>query len=94
MSFNKFYRDVYLPRHPNGVCRWLHLLGIPASVIFVGFVIWFEEWWLLVLFPIPAYFFGWTGHLCVGNHPTFFTHPFLSFRGYWKMIAALVFGSR
>jgi hypothetical protein len=92
MTFDQFYRDLYLPRHPTGLCKILHLIGLPASMGYVGIVIWLRDWWLLLLLPVPAYLFGWLGHLWARNHPTFFTYPVWSFRGYWKMIAGMLLG--
>ena len=89
MTFAAFYRDDYLPRHADPACKWLHLLGVPAAATYGCAVAWFGQWWLLILLPVPAYLLGWLGHLVMGNHPTFFTHPLLSFLGYWKMVTAV-----
>jgi hypothetical protein len=92
MSFQEFYSQVYLPRHPEGTCRLLHLLGLPASVAFLCFVLWARRWWLLPAVPVPTYLVAWLGHVAAGNRPTFFEHPLWSFFGYWKMIADMVRG--
>jgi len=92
MTVEEFYTQVYLPRHPAGACRLLHLLGLPAAAAFLGVVLWVHLWWLLVMLPVPAYVLAWLGHLFAGNHPTFFAHPLLSFLGYWKMIADMTRG--
>jgi hypothetical protein len=92
MTFADFYRDLYLPRHAEPACRWLHLLGVPAAAVYAVFVAWLGWWWLLLLIPAPAYALGWLGHLLAHNHPTFFQYPLLPFLGYWKMLAGMVMG--
>jgi hypothetical protein len=93
MTFRQFYAQAYLPRHPAGACRLLHLLGVPAAAALAALVVWLRVWWLVVLVPMPAYVLGWLGHLLVRNVPTFFEHPVWSFVGYWKMIASIVLGN-
>jgi len=90
MTFDQFYRDLYWPRHENRVCRYLHLIGLPVTAFFVIFDILFQYWWLLLLTPVPAYLFGWLGHLWARNNPTFFLHPYWSFLGFWKMIGRML----
>jgi hypothetical protein len=85
MTFAKFYRDVYLPRHAAPVCKWLHLLGVPIAAAYAGIVAWLGQWWLLVFIPVPVYVLGWVGHMLAHNRPTSFEHPLLSFLAFWKM---------
>jgi hypothetical protein len=92
MTFSEFYRNDYLPRHADPACRWLHLLGVPMAATYAAVVAWLGWWWALVLLPVPAYLFGWLGHLIAHNRPTFFEHPVLSFLGYWKMLAGMLTG--
>src|SRR4051794_15958388 len=92
MTFTQFYHEMYLPRHADPVCRWLHALGVPIAVVYGCVVAWLEQWWLLVLLPAPGYLLGWIGHLVAHNRPTFFEHPILSFLGYWKMLADMLTG--
>ena len=92
MTFDQFYREVYLPRHLDKACRAMHVLGLVASVAYVGFVIWLQIWWLLVFAPVLTYLIAWVGHLLVHNTPTFFEFPVWSFAGYWKMIGEIITG--
>jgi len=92
MTFHEFYRERYLPAHADPACRWLHLIGVPAVLLYLAVVIWLGRWWLLLLLPVPAYALGWFGHILAGNHPTFFTAPLYSFLGDWKLIGSLVVG--
>jgi hypothetical protein len=92
MTFHDFYQRDYLPRHPTGVCRLFHLLGLLASLVLLGVAVWLRVWWLLLLLPAPAYLIAWLGHLAVPNHPTFFEHPVWSFFGYWKMLGSMLAG--
>src|SRR5262249_57511592 len=66
-----------LGRHTARACRLLHLLGPPASALYLGVVVWLQVWWLALLTPLPTYFLAWLGHVAAGNRPTFFEHPFL-----------------
>ena len=88
MTFAEFYHQDYLPRHSDKYLRLLHLLGLVASAVYAGVVVWL----LLVLLPVPTYLVAWLGHLVAHNHPTFFAHPVFSFFGYWKMIGGMVTG--
>ena len=94
MTFRQFYSQDYIPRHPPGACRLLHLVGVPASAALLAFIVWLRVWWLVVFVPVPAYLLGWLGHLLVRNRPTFFEHPVWSFFGYWKMIGSIVTGKQ
>ena len=49
MTFQDFYEREYIPRHPPGACRLLHLLGPPVSAAFLGVLLWLQLWWALVL---------------------------------------------
>jgi hypothetical protein len=93
MTFRHFYSQDYIPRHPAGACRLLHLAGVPASAALLAVVVWLRSWWLAVLVPVPAYLLGWLGHLLVPNRPAFFEHPAWSFLGYWKMIGSILAGN-
>ncbi|TMQ32034.1 MAG: DUF962 domain-containing protein [Planctomycetota bacterium] len=92
MTFDQFYREVYLPRHLDKACRAMHVLGLVASVAYVVFVVWLQIWWLLVFAPVLTYLIAWVGHLLVHNTPTFFEFPVWSFAGYWKMIGEIITG--
>jgi hypothetical protein len=92
VTFAEFYRTVYLPAHREPVCRWLHMAGLPVAAAYAGVIAYLGLWWWLVLLPVPAYLFGWLGHLVVHNRPTFFRYPWQSFLGFWTMIGAMLAG--
>jgi len=92
MTFRHFYSQDYIPRHPPGACRLLHLVGIPASAALLAVVVWLRAWWLVVLLPVPALLLGWLGHLLISNWPTFFEHLVWSVFAYLKMIGSIVTG--
>lgn len=90
MTFEQFYREQHLPRPTDPGCRLLHAIGPPASAIYAGVVVSLQQWWLLLLTPVPTYLFSCLGHLWAGNVTTVFGHPLWSFRGYWKMLAGML----
>ena len=92
MTFSKFYADVYLPRHADPACKWLHLIGVPVAAVYGCAVAWLGQWWLLVFLPVPPYLLGWLGHVVAHNQPTTFRYPLLSILGYWKMFSAALTG--
>ena len=92
MTFNEFYHRDYLARHANGVCKTLHVVGLPLAVVLGGVAVWLQIWWLLALLPVPVFLLAWLGHLCRHNSPTFFEYPWWSVLGYWKMIGAILTG--
>jgi hypothetical protein len=92
VTFDEFYNQDYLPRHANKYSRLLHLVGLVASAIYAGAVVWLAVWWLLLLAPVPTYLVAWLGHLVAHNHPTFFAHPVFSFFGYWNVIGGMLTG--
>ena len=92
MKFQDFYSRVYLPQHPTGGCRLLHLVGALASVVLLAVIFWRQIWWLVVFLPVPAYLVSWLGHLLVPNRPTTFQHPLWSFFGYWQLVGAMITG--
>ena len=92
MTFDQFYREVYLPRHLDKLCRAMHVISLVVSVAYVAFVIWLQIWWLLIFAPALTYLIAWMGHWLVHNTPTFFEFPVWSFAGYWKMIGEIITG--
>jgi len=90
VTFQQFYHDVYFPRHADRGCRLLHAAGPIASLIYAAVVIQFGSWWLLLLTPVPSYFFAWLGHAWANNKPAFFEHPVFSTLGFWKMMGQML----
>ena len=84
-TLDEFY-PFYLGEHSNRVCRRLHFVGSTVAIALVVAAIVTEHWWLLVLALIQGYAFAWIGHYFYErNRPATFEHPWLSFRGDWRM---------
>lgn len=56
----------WLERHQNPVSFWLHMVGIPMTVVGVGFWIARDFWTGLALF-VGGYVLQWIGHIIEGN---------------------------
>jgi hypothetical protein len=92
MTFQHFYSRVYLPQHPTGVCRLLHLVGAFASAILLAILLWLQTWWWMIFLPVPAYLVAWLGHLLVPNQPSTFHNPVWSFFGYRRLVGSMIAG--
>lgn len=92
MTFAEFYEDRYLVQHAQPVCRWFHFVGFLSLCFFPLIVFWLKAWWLLLLLPLPTYFFAFLGHVVVHNLPTTFGRPYWSFLAFWKLIAEMITG--
>lgn len=53
-------------RHQNRTSFWLHMIGIPMTVVGVGFAVAQMWWWFLALF-IGGYLLQFVGHAIEGN---------------------------
>lgn len=89
MTFTDFYKDHYVPRHSQLLCRGLHLVGMVASFCLAGVALWLQDWWLIPLIPVPTFLFGWLGHFTAGNRPTFLEHPMWSVMAFGKMVGGI-----
>ena len=56
----------WLERHQHPVSFWLHMVGIPMTVVGVGFWIARDLWTGLALF-VGGYGLQWVGHAIEGN---------------------------
>lgn len=84
-SFKEFY-PYYLSEHENLTCRWLHFIGTSLIVALFVWVLWTQNWLLLLLTPVIGYGFAWMGHAFFEkNKPATFTYPVWSLMGDWKM---------
>lgn len=93
MDFEQFYTQVYLAHHRSAFCRFLHFFGLFVAAVLLGLIVWFEEWWFLLLLPVPVYAFGWLGHLLEHNRPTTWTNPYWSLLAYFRMVASVLLPS-
>lgn len=77
----------YLQEHKNPICRALHYCGTSLGLLFIAVAIWQKSLGLFLLAPIVGYAFSWVGHFAFEkNRPATFKHPFLSFRGDFRML--------
>ena len=84
-SFAEFY-PFYLSEHSNLTCRRLHVLGTLCVVALPLYVLLTQHWAVLLLEPVAAYGFAWTGHFVFEhNRPATFKHPLWSARGDFHM---------
>ncbi|NLX15032.1 MAG: DUF962 domain-containing protein [Phycisphaerales bacterium] len=63
----------YLQRHCHPVSRWLHLIGVPLTLVALGLFIagslrdcW-SDWWRPTVLLVVGYVLQWVGHRIEGN---------------------------
>lgn len=84
-TLEEFY-PFYLGEHSNRTCRRLHFVGTSLGLLTVVAAIVTQKWWLLAVALVIGYGFAWVGHFFFEhNKPATFKHPWLSYRGDWKM---------
>ena len=66
--------------------RPFRLLGLFAASWLLVAAVATGRWWLVALAIVQGYAFAWVGHFFYEhNRPATFQHPWLSFRGDWRM---------
>ncbi|MBX7166077.1 MAG: DUF962 domain-containing protein [Pirellulales bacterium] len=91
-SFTEFW-PYYVGEHSHSGCRWLHFIGTTLVIGLVGYIIYAQNWWLLLLAPVVGYGFAWVGHFGLEkNRPATFTYPLWSLIGDFKMWGLMVTG--
>ena len=84
-SFAEFY-PFYLGEHSNRTCRRLHVVGTVCLIALPLYVLLTQHWAALLLEPVAAYGFAWTGHFVFErNRPATFEHPLWSALGDFRM---------
>jgi len=89
-TFEEFWPD-YVLAHQNKLNRTLHVVGMSLALACLVAAIFKRRPLLLLLAPVFAYGFAWTGHFFVEkNAPATFSHPLYSARAgalmFWKTI--------
>jgi len=89
-SFEEFWPE-YVLDHQNKLNRTLHAIGISLALACGIAAIFKRRPSLLLLAPVLAYGFAWSGHFFVEkNTPTTLSHPIYSARAgfllFWKTI--------
>jgi|TARA_Y100000296_G_C5116442_1_gene227991 hypothetical protein len=86
MTFNEYYQ-YYLSLHQNKWCRRIHVLGNIATLVYIGAVVYFGVWLLLLLVPFVVYPFAWSGHFFFEkNKPAAWSNPLKAKACDWKMM--------
>jgi len=92
MTLNEYYQH-YLSLHQNEWCRRLHILGNIVTLVFLGAVIYYKVWLMLLVVPYVVYPFAWTGHLLFEkNEPAAWTSPLKAKVCDWRMMWDMVRG--
>jgi len=86
MTFNEYYQH-YLSLHQNKWCRRMHVLGNIVTLVFLGAVIYYKVWLMLLVVPYVVYPFAWAGHLLFEkNEPAAWHNPFKAKVSDWRMM--------
>lgn len=91
-SFDTFY-PFYLEEHSNRTCRRLHFVGSALVLSVLTYLLFTQNWWLLITLPLIGYGFAWFGHFFFEkNRPATFSYPWYSFKGDWVMFKQMLTG--
>lgn len=92
MTFDEYYRDVYLPLHLNETNRRLHLTGVTVTALYIATCVMFAFWIGLIFSPFVVYPFAWTGHAIEGNKPAAWSNPIWAKAADLRMCYEMVMG--
>lgn len=91
-TFKEFY-PYYLSEHRNRTCRRLHFIGSALVIACLLWIVFGQQWKLLILLPIIGYGFAWLGHFFFEkNKPATFKYPLYSLLGDWVMFFQILRG--
>jgi hypothetical protein len=92
-SFNKYYKEIYLPLHQNKANRLLHLIGTVLTFAVAAYGLATLNWLPILLAPFLVYPFAWSGHLLLEkNKPAAWSSPIYARLSDWRMCIDLVRG--
>lgn len=75
-TFSSYYNDIYLPLHSKAGTKAWHLIGLLATLMYIGVCISQSFFWGLIFAPFVVYFFAWPAHkLIEGNKPAAWSNP-------------------
>ena len=97
MTFDDYYRDVYLPLHTKTSTRICHLIGVLVTLVWLSGVVLTPLWWskllVLLLAPVVVYPFAWFGHFVFENNkPAAWTNPWWAKLSDFRMCYDLLMG--
>jgi len=83
----------YVRAHSHPANRIMHLCGTVLGLAVVVAAIVTAHYWYILLFPVVAYSFAWTGHFLIEkNTPATFGHPMWSFISDFRMLYLMLTG--
>jgi len=92
VTFSEYYK-YYLTLHENRWTRRLHVCGQVATILFLGFCLYKEFYWLLLCTPFVVYPFAWSGHFFFEkNTPAAFKRPVWAKACDWIMFKDWILG--
>jgi hypothetical protein len=92
MNFSEFW-TLYLSEHRNAKNRELHAIGTIIGTLGVVIGLFKASWICLLLSPVIAYGFAFSGHFLIEhNLPMSFSRPLLSFVGDFYMLYCMLTG--
>lgn len=93
MTFQEYYKDIYLPLHTKTMTKVMHMLGIIATVLFVTLCIVTTNWIYLPLAPLVVYPFAWSSHfIWERNKPAAWSSPLYAKMADLKMFYEIMIG--
>lgn len=67
LRFTRRARANWLSRHQNGFNFFIHMLGIPLSLLVAPVLLFFAPWWWAAVAFVTGYLLQWVGHRVEGN---------------------------
>lgn len=85
MNFDKYYFDIYLPKHRHPLTKVFHAMGTLGSFATALYAAAFC-WPLLIAAPFVPYPLAWMSHIVFErNKPAAFKNPFWARMADWRM---------
>lgn len=86
MTFDTFYKTVYLPKHSKRGTKIMHTIGLLFAYLTVIAAFVSGAYWYCAAAPLIGYWWAFTGHwLIEHNTPATFQTPVLAFFGDHRM---------
>ena len=96
MTFNSYYRDIYLPAHSKRSTKLLHMAGVLATFLWIAAALnqtMTVGLLMLLMSPFVVYPFAWASHaIFEKNKPLAFTNPLWAKASDLRMCAEILTG--